>query len=197
MTDAMSKMAFQLSQITADRKERRVRFGSEDKVISKKLCIYCDKEDCWKAKCPELKSAIQQGAVALDETGLIVDATGNHLKANYGKGGMKAFVKQKPLGTYHVQITENGPKMPSTEIYDKIHIDLVNYADVPLAPDVVSALNNMWNEGLEKEAEVIYDVLMKRKPDDEPSTFPKKFRPWETPSETLSADKDMQTDKRK
>ena len=73
LTDAMSKMAFQLSQISTDNKERKVRFSGEGKS-QRKVCIFCDKEDCWKSKCPELKLYIQQGHVALDDSGFIVDS---------------------------------------------------------------------------------------------------------------------------
>ena len=149
LTEAMSKMAFQLSQITSDRKDRRVRFGSKERALAKKVCIYCDKEECWKSKCPDLKLALQQGLVSLDDAGMIVDAAGNHLKPNYGKGGMKALIRPKTPGTYHVQLSDRGPKTPSAEIADKIHVDIVDYADASLTFDVMLALNNMWKEGFE------------------------------------------------
>ena len=194
----MSKMAFQLSQITTEPKSKNFRVSGESK---KKLCIFCDKEECWKSKCPELKLYIQQGQVALDESGFIVDSSKNQLKSNYGRGGIKAYLK--PLnGAYHIELADKGPRKASVEIDEKIHIDLIGFkgaqADSDGSAEILGVLNNIWDGGLEDEALLLYDVLTKRKPEDkeENSHVPKKFRPWEV-SDPTSKNQDVQTDKRK
>ncbi|RKP15875.1 hypothetical protein ROZALSC1DRAFT_25943 [Rozella allomycis CSF55] len=106
----LEKLELEISQLRKDKDEKKE--VKRDDI--NQVCYFCDSRNHFSRDCDELKDAVRQNNVQLDDNGLICDLRGNRLRLRINAWGIKSTLNYPNLNNPRVNFFKiDVPSIPA------------------------------------------------------------------------------------